>query len=442
MPHLANPQLAFEPVPGQSASVPRFIILQPSLRLSIDASSITYSVPVRSENSRPVQDRVLRMRWANVRNDARLEPLGILPGKSNYLIGDDPSRWITNVPHYAALREASAMPGVDLRYYSGANGQLEYDLVVAPGTDAAGIHLEVEGADRVLNETDGSLRFLFAGKEVLQMAPVAYEMDGDRKVSLHAAYSVKDARVVSFLVSGRTPGRDLVIDPVLVYATYFGVHDPSYKWADEGGPGTSASSVAVDPAGNFYITGQTLAYDLTVTPGALRSTCPDTPADGAACVYTPLGFITKFSKSGQLLYSTYFGGNDGLNPYFQPTGKTLAVDANGYAYVVESARSSFPTTHGAYQETCPSPAGCATLTKFNQDGSGLVYSTYFGGSGGDPRLFNGERLPGDWLSERLATCIWSAEPTMPRCRRRPAPFNPNVRPAQAHAIADLWRDST
>lgn len=389
MPGLTNPQLAFEPISGQSATETRYIALQAAFRLSIDASSITYSVPARLEDSRPGQDRLLRMRWAGVRAEARLEPLDILPGKSNYLVGNDASRWITNVPHYAGLREASAMPGVDLRYYCGPDGQLEYDLIVAPGTDAAGIGLAVEGADRVLTETDGSLRFLFAGREVRQMAPVAYEMDGDHKFPLPAAYGVKDGRLVSFLVSGRTPGRELVIDPVLVYATYFGVHDPLYKWADEGGPGTSASSVAVDPAGNFYITGQTFAYDLTVTAGAYRSTCPDTPADGAACVYTPLGFITKFSKSGQLLYSTYFGGNNGLNPYFQPTGKTLAVDANGYAYVAESAMSTFPTTNGAYQQTCLSPAGCATLTKFNQDGSGLVYSTYFGGSGGDPSLFNG-----------------------------------------------------
>ncbi len=389
MPGITNPRLSFEPISGQSATETRYIALQPAFRISIDASSITYSAPVGVKDSRPGQSRELRMRWAGARPEARLEPFGVLPGKSNYLIGNDDSKWITNVPHYSEIRDSAVMPGVDLRYYSSPNGHLEFDIIVAPWTNADGIALEVEGADRVLTEKDGSLRFLFAGKELRQLPPAAYELDGNRKVPLQAAYAVKEGRLISFQVSGRTPGRELVIDPVLLYATYFGVHDPMYKWADEGGPGSAASSVAVDPAGNFYITGRTLAYDLTVTPGAYRPTCPDTPSDGAACVYTPLGFITKFSKTGQLLYSTYFGGNDGLTPYYQPTGKVLAVDANGYAYVVETARSSFPTTHGAYQQTCPSPAGCATLTKFNQDGSGLVYSTYFGGSGGDPSLFNG-----------------------------------------------------
>ena len=386
---LTNSPLAFEPSSGQSGTAGRYIALQPALRISIDASSITYSVPFGVKGSRAGQNHVLKIEWAGTRPEARPEPLGVLPGKSNYLLGNDESRWITNVPHYGELHEASAMPGVDLRYYSSANGQLEYDLTVAPGTDAAGIRFEVEGADRVMTEKDGSLRILFADKELRQLAPMAYEMDGDRKVPLQAAYSVKDGRLVSFLVSGRTPGRELVIDPVLVYSTYIGVHDPLLHYNDEGGPWSAGSSVAVDPAGNFYITGLTLAYDFPVTPGAYRSSCPDSADEGAACVYTPLGFITKFSKSGQLLYSTYFGGNNGLNPYYQPTGKILAVDANGYAYVVESATSNFPTTYGAYQRTCPSTTGCATLTKFNQDGSGLVYSTYFGGSGGNFGIVNG-----------------------------------------------------
>src|SRR6266404_1441051 len=57
-----------------------------------------------------------------------------LPGKSNYLLGKDPSRWITNVPHYGRIEYRNVYSGIDLIFY-GDRGRLEYDFVVAPGAD-------------------------------------------------------------------------------------------------------------------------------------------------------------------------------------------------------------------------------------------------------------------------------------------------------------------
>ena len=62
------------------------------------------------------------------------------PGKVNYLIGDDSSKWLTSIPTYGKVAYSSVYPGVDLVYY-GNRHQLEYDLVVAPGADPNVIQL-------------------------------------------------------------------------------------------------------------------------------------------------------------------------------------------------------------------------------------------------------------------------------------------------------------
>jgi hypothetical protein len=74
---------------------------------------------------------------------AKVSGLEQLPGKSNYIIGDDHKKWRTNVPNYAKVKYQDVYPGVDLVYY-GNQGQLEYDFVVQPGADPNQIALAVQ----------------------------------------------------------------------------------------------------------------------------------------------------------------------------------------------------------------------------------------------------------------------------------------------------------
>ena len=94
-------------------------------------------------------------------------------------------------------------------------------------------------------------------------------------------------------------------------------------------------------------------------------------------------FLTKFNPQGSaLVYSTYLGGSG------YDLGNGIAVDSLGSAYVSGSTESTdFPVTPGAFQTACGggTTGGCydAFVTKFNPQGSALVYSTYLGGSGND-----------------------------------------------------------
>jgi len=154
----------------------------------------------------------------------------------------------------------------------------------------------------------------------------------------------------------------------LVYSTYLGGSFP-----DE------AKDIAVDSAGNAYVTGFTSSADFP-TKNPLQG-----PDDGSGDA-----FVTKLNSSGDdLVYSTYLGGNaiDG--------GAGIVVDSAGNAYVVGSTTSAdFPTTTGAFDTTCGTDGDCdsdgglnphddAFVAKLNADGDALVYSTYLGGSDED-----------------------------------------------------------
>jgi len=158
----------------------------------------------------------------------------------------------------------------------------------------------------------------------------------------------------------------------LVYSTYLGGSGSAV-----GDNGDFANAIALDAAGNAYVTGDAFSTDFPVTPGAFQSTNP------AAASESPDAFVTKLNATGTaLVYSTYLGGG---GAYAGNQGGAIAVDAAGNAYVAGRTTSAeFPVTQGAFQTTCPSSndGGTAFVSKLNPAGTGLVYSTYLGGSGG------------------------------------------------------------
>ena len=101
-----------------------------------------------------------------------------LPGKVNYFIGNDPSRWHSDLPTYLKVRYSSVYPGVDLVYY-GSHRQLEYDFIVAPGADAKPIQLQFSGAKQLRIAKDGDLVLQGAYGEAALHKPVVYQ--GNRR---------------------------------------------------------------------------------------------------------------------------------------------------------------------------------------------------------------------------------------------------------------------
>jgi len=285
-----------------------------------------------------------------------------LPGVTNYLLGADPAGWRSGVPTYARVTEAGVYPGIDLVYY-GTQGQLEYDWRVAPGADPGAIGFMVTGADAADLDGRGNLLLHTAAGVLAQHAPVAYQMVNGRRRGVDARYTRGPGGRIGLSVGAYDASQPLIIDPVLSYSTYLG-----------GSGNDQALGVAVDGAGNAYLTGITWS---TAFPGAGGPLNPGA-AQGNA-------YVTKLDPGGDaVLYTTYLGGSA---PNALDAGNAIAVDAAGEAYVAGNTFSTnFPTTPNAYQSAC---ADCATggtdafVAKLSVDGRTLLYGSYLGGNGSD-----------------------------------------------------------
>ena len=306
----------------------------------------------RSPAPMSIETAVLRMKLVGAAANPRISGIGEMPGKSNYFIGNDQSKWRADVPHYGQVKYEGLYPGVDLVYY-GNETQLEYDFVVAPGADPHSIQLKMDGVDELRVDSDGRLLMKIAGIEFQQEAPIAYQTVNGQRQLVTTGYKVDNHRV-EFELGPYDTGQELTIDPILVYSMIIGGTDKD-----------DASSIAVDGSNNVYISGTTYSADFPTA----------TPFQGTiGTAGTVTAFVTKIDASGSFLsYSTYLGGSSG------DVAISIAVDTAGNAYVTGFTYSTnFPMKNpiqGSF-------TGFADMfiTKLNASGNTLVYSTYIGGS--------------------------------------------------------------
>jgi hypothetical protein len=292
---------------------------------------------------------VVRTRLTGARVNPEVSGLEELPGKSNYLIGNDPSRWRVGVSSFARVKYSDVYPGIDLFYY-GNQGQLEYDYVVAPGADPRAIKLHYDGVRRIRIDRNGDLLLSVKGGELRQSKPIAYQLiEGERR-EVASSYQTVGKNLVEFAVGTYDANKPLVIDPVLLYSTYLG-----------GSASDSGSGIAVDSAGNAFIIGA------TASPNFPTASPLDATLGGTSDV-----FVMKLAPDGHsLIYSTYIGGSgsDG--------GADIAIDSSGNAFITGSASSGFPTV-APFQSRIGGNTD-AFIAKLNPAGSALVYSSFLGG---------------------------------------------------------------
>jgi hypothetical protein len=305
---------------------------------------------------------VLRMRLVGANSRAAVEGVDELEGKVNYLIGNDPAQWRTNIPTVGRVRYTEVYPGIDLIYY-GNQRRLEYDFAVAPGSDASAIALEFSGAESLeIEPGTGDLLVAVGPEKIRQKKPVSYQEIGGSRHEVESHYALRGDGRVGFEVGAYDPGATLIIDPVLVYSTFLGGNTDT---------GSAATGIAVDSSGNAYVVGGTGSTDFP-TVNALQSTSKGGEE----------AFVTKLNATGSaLVYSTYVGGSNG------DLALDIAIDSAGNAYVVgRTSSTDFPTinafqsTYGGISDDLGDGFGDAFVFKLNPAGSALIYSTYLGGS--------------------------------------------------------------
>ena len=471
--------LRFEENRGQAAKSVRFVARGSDCQLFLTPAGATLSL------DRAQVRALVNLRVVGGRADAELVPGERLSGVSNYFVGDR-AEWRTGVEGYASVRARDVLPGVDLVFYGNAQRQFEYDLVVAPGARVTDLALRFDGAEVSLQEDGGATLNLPDGGELSQPAPVAYQLDarGQREfVPVH--YELRNG-ALGFSVAAYDSQRALVIDPTLVYATFLGgssgdvvngvaldaagnaylagatasldfptasALQTSHAGSTQdvfiaklspdgsklvystylGGSGNEgATAIAVDAAGEAFITGNTDSTNFPLASalqgangGGGDAFVVKLSASGSALVYSTFlggssfdggsgiavdaagrasvggrtysldfrtvspvqaafggnvdGFLAQLNASGSaLVYSTYLGGA-GFDMV-----SAVAVDGSGQAVVAgQTLSTNFPTVAALQGTFGGASAGDAFVSKFNAQGSALVYSTYLGGSGDD-----------------------------------------------------------
>jgi hypothetical protein len=117
---------------------------------------------------------------------------------------------------------------------------------------------------------------------------------------------------------------------------------------------------------SIVVTGRTFSADSIATPGSYQE---EIGLFGDA-------FLSRFSEDGILLWSTYYGGNNG------DFSNCVAVDEFDNIYIAGVLNSDSLGSAGVYQEYRSGGAWDAFISKFSEDGN-LIWTSYFGGSGGD-----------------------------------------------------------
>lgn len=392
--------------------------------------------------------RRVRMALRGGNPNARMEPLDRLPGVSNYFLGSE-RNWKTDVVGYGRVRSVNVYPGIDLIFH-GEGGRLEYDFVVAPQADPGSIRLEFSGQRSLHIDAGGDLILSTDAGEIRWNCPNIYQ-DVEGRHTPVAGHFIVSRNKVRFEIAHYDHGRELVIDPTLTYSTFLGgssndgargiavdgsgnvyisgnttttnlnttpgVVQPNFggetamnqqgdafvaKFSSSGalvyltylgGSGDdTATAIAVDAAGNAYITGSTTSANFPTAGTPYQSMFAGSGGD--QILQFGDAFVAKLNPSGtQLVYSTYLGGTQ------DDFGTAIAIDSAGDAYVTGGTRSTdFPTTSGAYQNSlsgvggqliktcCGLPLfdpGDAFVTELDPTGSHLIFSTYLGGSGDD-----------------------------------------------------------
>jgi len=402
---------------------------------SIPAGRVDNEATTRG--SRRTTTEAVRLSFVGRRKDAAITAERKMPGRVNYFVGSDPAKWRADVPTFGQVTYRDVYDKIDIRFY-GAGGNMEHDVVVRPGGDPKAVRFAYKGVKDLELTPEGDLLVRLEGGVIREKRPLVYqEINGKRKI-IESAYRIigksDGTFTYGFEVAAYDRTKELIIDPVLVYSTYLGgsgydsVHSiavdssgavyvtgftdsldfPAANPAQGssggglndtfitklnpqgtaivfstylGGSGDDfAEGIAVDGSGAVYITGITTSLDFPVLnafQGVYGGTLAGTGYGGVGDFGSMRGdaFITKLDpRGGTIAYSTYLGGNG------DEIANDIFVESTGAVYVTgETTSTDFPLVNPIQ----PAPGNIdwqAFVTKVNPSGTGLLYSTYLGGS--------------------------------------------------------------
>ena len=310
-----------------------------------------------SREQKKVESMLIGAKFVNANQMSEMTAEGLVDYRCNYFVGNDSTRWRTDVPNYSAVVYHDLYRDIDLKVFS-AGRLLEYDFIVYPGGDLSQVEIEYEGIRGLTIDSAGCLQVKTRWGTVTEHAPVVYQEVSGQRQMLMASYEIRGKNRYGFKMHGDyNRAIALVVDPVVSFSTYLGGSGIDYH-----------NDMSVNGAGEVIVCGETVSTDYPFVAGYDNVKAGSTD-----------GYVTKFNSAGTgLVYSTYVGGSG--NEQFAAV--TTAEEA-GFGLVLTGLTTSvdFPTaspfdgTLGGTQDVI--------VVRMSSAGNALTMSTFLGGSGSE-----------------------------------------------------------
>jgi gliding motility-associated-like protein len=312
-------------------------------------------------NETMIRFHAFSVTFENSNEDVQIHTTNAKKEFHNYFIGNDKSKWKSNVPLYANLQYKNLYDGIDYQIYT-SDKQLKYDFVIAPNADVSQIKLNYEGAiTNVL--PNGNLRITTSINEFEEMAPYAYQIIDGKKIEVPCKFVVIKNKITYHFPDKYNKNIELTIDPIMVFQTYSGGSPSTYGW-----------SATYDYNGYLLAGGECFGSGWPVTLGAYQSSFA-----GNIDVS-----INRYSADGSsLINATYYGGSSGDFPSAMICNKNNELVIAGY-----TQSSNLPTTIGCYDNSANGFQDIFVV-HFDSNLTVLKGSTYIGGSASDGHAYQG-----------------------------------------------------
>ncbi|MBK9764763.1 MAG: hypothetical protein IPO87_15790 [Flavobacteriales bacterium] len=276
--------------------------------------------------SQLIRHHAIRLRFMATNSDPEIEPVGVRPGAFNFLIGNDPSKWASNVHAFSAIDQKNIYPGVDLRIRTDASG-LKYDLFLAPDVDPTIIKFLYDGADGI-TFTNDRLTLATSLGDVIETIPLAYQERDGVRMPVPCHYR-KGSGHFGFELGAYDRALPLVIDPTVIFSTYSGSVADNFGY-----------TATFDRDGFLYSGSTAFGQGYPTTTGAFQVTHAggDGLFDGTDIA------LTKYDTTGTfLIWSTYIGGSSDELPH------SIIVNGSDELFLYGTTSSpNFPVTTGSF----------------------------------------------------------------------------------------------
>lgn len=269
------------------------------------------------------------------------------PARFNFYLGDDDSKWATDVPSFASVIYKDLYEGIDLAVSGSDGGVLKYEFHCDAGSDISRIRVAYEGIESLCINGSGDLQIETSLGTLCDRAPLVWQDGLDCRTTIPARFDVVSPNTYTITVLEVVdPSLDLVIDPPVEWMYYLG-----------GSRDDQSASMAIDSTGALLLTGTTSSRDFE---GAINGF----PGGSDSA------FVLKVSPDGELQWMSYFGGGASEN------GHQIVVDADDNAIVAGSTMSS---DFGGHNNTYHGGSYDGFALKVDHSGA-LVWMTFLGGS--------------------------------------------------------------